>query len=314
METMNQKDLMIINRLDNNSRESYADIGKKVHLTREAVSAKVNKLIETGVITRFYTAIDLGYLGNITLQLLIKYNQTTPKIEKNIIDYLNKNEKIRVIIKCEEVFDLYVSFFAKNKLEIFQEITKLKDKFGQNIIIKEIIQPVQEISYNRKYLNPANPPKIRKKYICEIKKLNNGQEKILNTLIAYPRASLVEIFKKTNISVHKIKKIIEYLEKENIITGYGITINLDKLCFQRHKVLISFTDTKELKNLERFAEKHPNITYFGIFIGHFEALINIECKDIIEYSKIINDLKKAIHYKINDAIYYVEKQHIKHLF
>ncbi len=311
---MNKKDLMIINRLDNNSRESYSDIAKAVNLTREAVSSKVNKLIKNGVITRFYTAIDLGYLGNITLQLLIKYHQTTPIIEKNIVDYLVKNEKVRVIIKCEEVFDLYVSFFAKTKLEIFEEITKLKNNFGQNIIIKEIIQPVKEISYNRKYLNPSNPPKTRKKYISEIKKLNDDQEKILNTLLTYPRASLVEIFKKTNISIHRIKKIISKLEKENVITGYGITINLDKLDFQRHKVLISFTDTKELKNLEKFVEKHPNITYLGTFIGHFEVLINIECKDIIEYSKIVNELKKAIHYKINDAIYYVEKQHIKHLF
>lgn len=56
-------DLQIINELSYNSRITMKELGKKVHLTGPATSARVEKLEESGVIERYMINVDQTKLG-----------------------------------------------------------------------------------------------------------------------------------------------------------------------------------------------------------------------------------------------------------
>ncbi len=56
-------DLKIISLLQSNARSSYAEIGRQVHLTAPAVTERVRRLEEAGVITGFQTRVNLRALG-----------------------------------------------------------------------------------------------------------------------------------------------------------------------------------------------------------------------------------------------------------
>mgnify|MGYP003866670579 CR=1 FL=1 len=60
LDTINKK---IIAALQENARISYADLGKRVHLSAPAVAERVRKLESAGVITGFSVSVDLDKLG-----------------------------------------------------------------------------------------------------------------------------------------------------------------------------------------------------------------------------------------------------------
>ena len=114
------KDRKILYELDNNSRQSYAKIGKKTGLSKDTVLYRVNRLIENGVITKFYTRIDSFKLGYNTIRFYLIFQNTTKDIEKQIIDYFTKENKY--ILFCGSIegrFDLVVNVWVKNFNEFY---------------------------------------------------------------------------------------------------------------------------------------------------------------------------------------------------
>jgi len=60
---LDQIDERILNILKEDSRISYADIGRKINLSRSAVRQRINALLETGIIEKFTVVINPYKLG-----------------------------------------------------------------------------------------------------------------------------------------------------------------------------------------------------------------------------------------------------------
>ncbi len=60
---IDETDLAIIRLLQENSRRQWKEIGAAVHLTGQAVAARVRALEEAGVITGYSAGVDLAKLG-----------------------------------------------------------------------------------------------------------------------------------------------------------------------------------------------------------------------------------------------------------
>lgn len=91
-------DLKILNILKENSKLSFKDIGEKIHLTGQAVGARVNKLVDDGIIENFTININKENLG-ITNTAFIKIYMTTydhSKIKAIINDYEEIVEAFRI--------------------------------------------------------------------------------------------------------------------------------------------------------------------------------------------------------------------------
>lgn len=67
---MDQTDIAILGILRQNSRCQWKEIGEKVHLTGQAVSARVQALQDAGVIRRFTVALDETKLGKSLLAFI----------------------------------------------------------------------------------------------------------------------------------------------------------------------------------------------------------------------------------------------------
>ncbi|MCU1949373.1 winged helix-turn-helix transcriptional regulator [Enterococcus faecium] len=60
---LDQTDINIIEELSKNSRITMKELGEKVHLTGPAVSARVTKLEESGVIENYTVKLNMEKLG-----------------------------------------------------------------------------------------------------------------------------------------------------------------------------------------------------------------------------------------------------------
>jgi len=61
---IDQTDLAILNLLRENSRYQWKEIGEKVHLTGQAVAARVQALQDAGIIESFTVDLNAAKLGN----------------------------------------------------------------------------------------------------------------------------------------------------------------------------------------------------------------------------------------------------------
>lgn len=73
---MDRFDEKIIELLRENARQSVSSIAEKVNLSRSAVTDRIRKLEETGIIRGYQVLLNSGAQDDVTVYLEISYNNT----------------------------------------------------------------------------------------------------------------------------------------------------------------------------------------------------------------------------------------------
>ena len=73
---LDKTDIKILKLLANDSRISYAEIAREVHLSRMAVRERVMKMVEEGVVERFTVQLDSKKVGLNTPVFLRRRSRT----------------------------------------------------------------------------------------------------------------------------------------------------------------------------------------------------------------------------------------------
>lgn len=100
--SLDEFDYKIIQILSENSRLSYAEIGRKISLSQSATKERVLNLVDNGLIKGFRASIDFGKLGY-GLKVLISLKFKNDEFKK-FIDDLNKFPEI---LSCKRVTGEY---------------------------------------------------------------------------------------------------------------------------------------------------------------------------------------------------------------
>lgn len=74
---IDELDLQILHFLKEDSRRQWKEIGELVHLTGQAVSARIRKMEDAGIIKGFSISIDEGKLGNSVTALITVFMTCT---------------------------------------------------------------------------------------------------------------------------------------------------------------------------------------------------------------------------------------------
>ncbi len=87
-------DIKLIALLQQNSRMSYTDISKAVHLSRPSVVERIHKLLDQGVIERFTANLSVKHLGYSASMLIQISNINIPVDE--MLKVLNRDDIIEI--------------------------------------------------------------------------------------------------------------------------------------------------------------------------------------------------------------------------
>lgn len=74
---IDQTDIEILRWLQKNSRMQWKEIGEKVHLTGQAVAARIRKLEDLGIIEGFTVKLNPNKLGNSITAFITVFMKTT---------------------------------------------------------------------------------------------------------------------------------------------------------------------------------------------------------------------------------------------
>lgn len=116
-------DIKIINELKQNSRASFADIGRKIHLSPSSVRERVQKLEDAQVIKAYSLHVDYSKLG-FGLEVIIILKLFSGKMKLFITD-VNQFSEIKEAYRITGSQNIHIRAALKNQLHLQQFIDKL---------------------------------------------------------------------------------------------------------------------------------------------------------------------------------------------
>ena len=138
---LDKTDIRILKLLANDSRISYAEIAREVHLSRMAVRERVMKMLEEGIIERFTVQLNSKKVGlNTPVFLQVK---AVPNKLDDVANALEEYSQIESIYAMTGKNELYADAFVEDieSLEkfIFEKIYKIEGitEVEYNIINKK---------------------------------------------------------------------------------------------------------------------------------------------------------------------------------
>lgn len=289
------KDRRILYELDYDSRQSYSRLGKKIGLHKNVVTYRINRLIERGIITNFYTVIDTFKLGYNSLRFYIVYQNMTPQIRKEMIDYFVNNKHSWWVGSFEGAYDLAVVVWVKNLHEFYifwEETLKKYHRYFQKQMFSLYVQ-LRIFRHTFLMLDDYKKTDREKFEITgggkEVK--TDGLDfKILELLSTNARLPTVEIAEKTDTTVDTVVNRIKRLEKLDVIQAFRVNIDYSKLGYHLFKINITLNDYTRRGKIINYIRYNPHLIMIDKAIGYYDLELDFLLRDLDDLRSIMDDL------------------------
>lgn len=293
---LDRTDRKILYELDFNSRQTISRIAKKLKLSRDIVSYRMNKFLKEGVLLKHYAIIDIAKLGYAAHKNFIRFQNITQEKESEFIEFIKTHPKVVYSASYDGRFDIVVSIWAKNVEDLSNTLIDMDSKFGDYIAERQIATIIRgeycvrdyligkKTFTQRKYFFGSTPQKIS---------IDVTNKKILIELGQDSRASSVEIANKLNMSADAIYQRIRKLENSGVIQNYNIIPNEEFYPYTHYKILISLHNLNEQKEkkLEEYCRAQKNIWYFCPTLGPWSFEIDLDVENRGEFRNILREIK-----------------------
>ena len=297
------KDRKILYELDKNARISFSEIAKRIHLSKNSVIKRITKLEEEKIILDYNGLININQLGYSTYDIYLKFQDTTPNREQEIIDLAIKNRRVWFVGKIEGSVNLVILISTKTPEEFYEIWDSIYRKIRRNVKVVRIAVLLEYHHFTKDYLLGKDSSqriveKIGKKEYVEVDKTDLH---ILKLLSHNARISLLDLSTKLNITPKTIRSRIKKLEREKVILGYKINLNFQKIGYEYYKVLLTLNDLEIREDLYAWILGKPNVVYFDKFLNGADFEFDVEIDSFEKFVLFLDNLKKDFKGSIKET-------------
>ncbi len=297
------KDRKLLYWLDQNSRATNKELGRKVSLSEQAIGYKLKRLEEEGVIKKYVTFVNTLALGYMHYKVLLRLHNTDVKKEKEIISFLVSNKNIRWVVSCSGKWDVNFSILARNPENFTTIYRELERKIGDYISEKSVSILIKSPGLTKGYLLGQHGTKVR---LYGEKKLEKEPDiidkKILKAISQNSRKNIIDIAEEINSTIDVVRYRLRKLEELGVISGYTLQLGFDNIDIQRYSVFFSLhkmSDDVEKKMFE-FAQKQNNIVFMLTMIGTYDFSLEFEVSSYRVLESIVKKFREEFASNIDD--------------
>lgn len=318
--TIDIKDKKILYELDLNSRQSLAQIGKKVGLAKSIVSYRINRLINLGIIKNFYTVVDLYKLGFIAPRFHFVYQYITPAIQKEIEEFFTKSKHSFIVVSTYGPFDLSVLMGIHDIRELYALWQDIQNKFGYYFQKQNFAFYLNETHLSLDYLLGTNKRTFAPKPFAlhtikpEIIQLDTIEYRILQEISGNARVPLTELSKTLDLSSRQIGYRIKKLYDVGIIEGFRTEIDITKLGYNTYKVYIFLREYRLRQQILSYISQHPNLVCIDTTTGESHLELEFHLISIDSLHRILQDVSEKFPNAIKNYQYCSVKEVHKWLY
>lgn len=125
---MDNLDIKIIQLLQQHARMPLAHISKAVHLSLPAVSERVKKLEQRGVIKGYYTEIDAASLGkHLRAHVLVRLRDTQVETRSDFLAYVRAEEDILHCYTITGDFEYFIFIETGDAKQLEHILSRLRE-------------------------------------------------------------------------------------------------------------------------------------------------------------------------------------------
>ncbi|NQZ84865.1 MAG: Lrp/AsnC family transcriptional regulator [Nanoarchaeales archaeon] len=300
-------DKKLLYELDANSRQSKTQLAKKLKISIQLVSFRLNKLNKENVLTSYYTVIDTSKLGLTIHKCFIKLqNINSIEDENKFINYLKNHPNIVWVTSCEGNFDLAFGVWAKDIVDLDITLKEINKKFGNYINQKEISSIIKGQYFIRNYLvSKEMQTSMKESFFGAVPSSNSIDKKdwkILHMLGENSRVKISEIANRIELSMDSTSKRIKKLQNSKIIQHYNIVPNEDVYPYLHYKIFLKTKNFSE-KDEDRiylFSKLQENIVYLVKSVGSWDFEIDVEVENVKQLRDIMMQFKLKFQEVLHD--------------
>lgn len=308
-------DKKILCELDSNCRKPYSQIAKKLKVNRNVIDYRIKNLEKEGIIQKYICSVNLGLLGYKTYKIYLKIWNGKDS-ENTFVKELVNNKQIIHFLKTEGSFDYSFAIAVKNITELDNFITDLKSKF--NDLIKDYL--VSIVVYSRVFkldkffLDQKQTTLKFDKYSGEDKKvkIDNKDIKILKELSQTANMPIIELARKTKLSVDIVKYRLKNLSKR-LINCNRIILDINKTGYYHYVIMLRIKSAtkKEEEKLLAWCATKKKVLFCTKRIGYYDFTINVAITDIAELNNFITELKTEFNNTIDSYVTMINSKLLK---
>lgn len=299
-------DRKLLYALDLDARQSYSEIGKKLRISKQVVQYRINRLIERGVITYFYTMLDTAKLGYLGFRVYMKLQDASPEREQEIVDYLVNNEYSWWVVSVDGKWDVNLLIWFKDVHEFEDFWRQFLLRYRKNIQNRLLSIFTTLYHYKRAYFLDNVPDESKVELVSrgpEVK-LDKGDLSILKTIAMNARMPVLEISERVGISPRIVSHRIKKMMALGVIQGFRPMIDLNRIGYVYYKVDINLNDISIYDELLKLARLDPNITYVDRTVGAGDFEIDVEVKDLAGLHRVIDGIRNRFGDRVRDYEYF----------
>jgi Lrp/AsnC family leucine-responsive transcriptional regulator len=299
---LSNKDMRLVFELDSNYRKPYSRIGKKIRMSQQLVSYKVKSLSSNGIIVSNFPLIDYSRFGYLNFRVYFKVNYANRKKFSEMVSEMKKHFNITSIMECDWRYDLIVTFTTKNPSYFNKKLRELISDNPEQLKNCMILTTVVEHHYPRKYLvgykNYSDTVIGGDRENINMDHINRS---ILKALLSN-RKSVMEISKQVSATPKTVMARLKKLEKNEIIRGYRMLIDTNKMGFVTNKILIKYHNISidRERELKTFCYGNPNITELIKTFGEWDLEITVETRNQKDFRNLCMNMREEFEDIISD--------------
>lgn len=308
---LSEKDKKIISALSMQGRISLTALSKQVNLSKQATKYRLDKLEQDKIITGYHCITNAYQMGLTHYRVFIKYQNTSSNQEKEILEYLTKNDNIVWLAALEGDYDLAFLIWAKNIREFEKNYREIVEKFGRFIHKKvfSISTMIKYLPYN--YIYPSANKSIVFGDCFESIVLDQLDSQIMDELNKNGRATLLHMANLFGKSAKVIRDHMQSLQKKNILLGYNVKIDHTKLGYTHYRTQFKLSNptTTTIRKIFSYLQYIKNVIYLVRTIGEYDIEMDVMCKTGNEYRNILDKFKNQFSSEVqfySTSIDYVE--------
>jgi len=288
------KDKKILYELDKDARISFSEIAKKIKLSKNSVINRIKFLEQEKIILGYNSLININQIGYATYDVYLKFQDTTPEKEQEIIDFVLKNKDVWFVGKVEGNINLALLISTKTPEEFYDIWDKIYRKINKFVKLVRIAILLEYHHFTREYLldKDASARSIATIGRKEYTEIDEKDIRILKLLSHNARISLLDLSDKLKLTTKAIRERMKKLEKKGVILGYKVNLNFQKLGFDYYKLMISLNDLEIRDKLCDWIRTKPNVVYFDKFINGADFEFDVEIGSFERFIQLLDDMKR----------------------
>ena len=302
------RERQVLKELDIDARQSISGIGEKLNISKQAVNYHIEKMIKKGYIKEFLTYFDTNKLGYTFYNVLVKLKYMSKEDKNRILKGLKKIANVVWVSTFTGEWQLIVSILAKNvgEFSMYLEEALSVLKGGMLDYTFFIVISASQLGYKKihskakaKHHSVVGHSKISEE---ESVGLSKNDLKILKIIANNARMSIVDMAKKTRMTIEKARYSLKKLEREKVIQGYKPLINVGKLGHLWHIMFLRLKScpAEEKERMIDFLKSLPEVCYVVRGVGSCNLMIDFHTESVEEFEK----MKDVVSKEFNKIIAY----------